>query len=122
MENSVKRKNELRIKRARRVRKKLRGSALKPRLSIFKSNKHITVQLIDDEAGKTLVSLSSMMKEFRQQTQLKPMELAKMLGSGIAKLAKENNIERVVLDRGSYSYQGVVAQIADAARENNLQL
>lgn len=121
MENSRINSSRTRLKRSRRVRKRLRGNSEKPRMCVFKSNGHIQVQLIDDEAGVTLGAISTFSKEFRNTPYCKKnKESAKQIGASIAKIAKEKNIERVVLDRGPSKYHGVIAALADSARENGL--
>lgn len=105
-----------------RVRKKVQGTSVKPRLSVFKSNKHIHVQLIDDEHGKTLGALGTIAKEFKG-TDLggKSKASAKVLGEKIAEMAKKQNIKEVVFDRGPYKYHGILAELADGARAGGLQ-
>lgn len=121
MESTVFKRNQKRLKRAQRVRLKLRGSAEKPRMSVLKSNQHIAVQLIDDEKGMTLVSLSTTMKEFRDKKIKKSKESAKMIGLKIAEMAKEKQIDHVVFDRGRYKFHGLIAELANAARAAGLQ-
>ena len=101
-----------------RIRKKLRGSAQKPRMSVFKSNRHLAVQLIDDETGKTLASVSTLEKGERSK---KSKESAKQLGEKIAKLAQEKEIREVSFDRGPFRYHGVLAELAEAARAGGLK-
>lgn len=105
-----------------RVRKKVRGTSVKPRMSVFKSNKHILVQLIDDEHGQTLGATGTTSKEY-QGTDFagKSKASAKKLGERIAEIAKEKNIKEVVFDRGPYKYHGILAELADAARAGGLQ-
>jgi large subunit ribosomal protein L18 len=123
MEKSQLRRNNVRIKRALRVRQTLRGSQEKPRLSVFKSIKHLYVQIIDDEQAKTLASTSTLAKEFRGgERGGKNKETARQLGLKIAELAKEKNIKTVVFDRGRFKYHGLIASIAEGAREGGLQL
>ena len=123
MESNLIKRSAKRIKRAMRVRKKLRGSSLKPRFSVHKSNEHISAQIIDDDTGMTLVGLGTMSKELNPKG--KPMKKskanAKEIGALIAKLAKEKNIERVVFDRGRFKFHGLIAELANAAREAGLQ-
>lgn len=107
-----------RIKRSLRVRKTLRGNDQKPRLSVFKSNRHIYAQLIDDVTGKTLVGLGTMSKEV---TDKKSKSAAKTLGTMIAEKAKKAKVETCVFDRGRYKYHGLIAELADAAREAGLK-
>ena len=120
MESSLIQRNNKRARRAFSVRKKLKGSPLKPRLSVMKSNHHIGAQLIDDESGVTLVSASTLTKKFRASSG-KNKAVAKLIGEEIAKLAKEKNITTVVFDRGFNKYHGVIAELANAARVGGLQ-
>lgn len=121
MESELKKSQERRAKRAIRVRKNLRGTKLKPRLSVHKSNQHIHVQLIDDEAGQTLAAVSTLSKGFKgTDAGKKSKASAKKLGAQIAELAKQKEIKEIVFDRGCYTYHGVLAELADAARENGL--
>jgi len=123
MENSQLHRNHIRTKRAMRVRQRLRGNQEKPRLSVFKSSKHLYVQLIDDVQSTTIASTSTLSKEFRQtEYNRKNKDSAKQLGLKIAELAKGKNIKTVVFDRGRFKYHGVIASIADGAREGGLQL
>lgn len=109
-------KNDKRQRRHRRVRAKVKGTAERPRLSIFKSNKAVYAQLIDDEKGVTLASATSLkMKE--NSLLLK----AKSVGNLIATVAKSKGIKSVVFDRGGYVYTGNVKAIADSAREGGLK-
>ena len=115
-------KQTLRDKRALRVRKKVRGSALKPRLSVHKSNKHILAQLIDDEKGITLGMVGTFSSVFKgTEFTKKNKESAEKIGVEIAKIAKDKNIEEVVFDRGQFKYHGILATLADAARANGLK-
>ena len=112
-------KRELAQKRRWRVRKKIRGTAERPRLTVCFTNQHVYAQCIDDQKGHTLVYLSTLSKD---SPGLKPnLEGAKALGTEIAKLAKEKGIERVVFDRAGRLYHGCVQAFADSARENGLQ-
>lgn len=108
-------KNKQRERRHRRVRAKVKGTALRPRLSIFKSNKAIYVQLIDDVTAKTLATASSSALKGKSM-----MEKAKAVGGEIAKIAKTKKISKVVFDRGGYVYTGKVKALADSAREGGL--
>ena len=107
-----------RIRRHKRVRTKISGTAERPRLSVFRSNTGIYVQIIDDVAAKTLVSASTLDKEVK--TKKSNIEAAKEVGALIAKRALEKNIKEVVFDRGGYIYHGVVKELAEAAREGGL--
>jgi len=100
------------------VRKKLRGTAGCPRLCVVRSNKHLQAQLIDDEKGVTLVSASTYTKEIGGRSN---KESARKVGSVIGEKAKAQGVERVIFDRGWAKYHGVVAELADAAREAGLQ-
>jgi large subunit ribosomal protein L18 len=106
-----------RLKRRRRVRAKVRGSADRPRISVFRSNRGIFVQLIDDDAGRTLAAAGWTEGELRS---LKPMEQAKRAGELLAERAKAANIETAVFDRGGYRYHGRVKALAEGAREGGL--
>lgn len=110
--------NKARLKRHKRVRAKITGTAECPRLNVFRSLQHIYAQLIDDVAGVTLVSASSTEKDFTNYGGNK--EAAKAVGMLLAERAKEKNITDVVFDRGGYVYQGRVAALADGAREGGL--
>lgn len=112
-----------RQRRHERIRKKVFGTAGKPRLSVFKSLSNIYVQLIDDTTGKTLVAASTIEKDVN--TGLKHggnVEAAKKVGASIAAKALEKNIKTVVFDRGGYQYHGCVKALAEAAREKGLIL
>ena len=111
-------RNEARVARHKRVRDKVYGTKDIPRLNVFRSAKNITVQLIDDENGNTLVSASSMELKLKNGGNI---EAAKQVGAEIAKKAKKAKITKVVFDRGGYSYHGRVEALADAARENGLE-
>lgn len=109
-------KNEQRQRRHRRIRAKVRGTALRPRLSVFKSNRALSAQLIDDEAGKTVAASSS-----AEQRGEKMSARAREVGKALAFLAKERSISQVVFDRSGYRYAGAVKEIAEGAREGGLQ-
>lgn len=122
MENRLKNRNVQRKRRALRVRKQVRGDAQKPRLSVFRSNKHIGAQLIDDEKGVTLFGFGTLSKELKGSEHAKKTKgAAREIGKRIAQEAKSKKIEHVVFDRGSYKYHGVIAELADAAREAGLK-
>ena len=112
-------KNVARLRRHRRVRGKISGTAARPRLDVFRSAKHIYAQVIDDEQGVTLASASSMDKDFNAYGG--NIEAAKAVGAAVAKRALEKGITEVVFDRGGYVYHGRVAALADAAREAGLK-
>jgi large subunit ribosomal protein L18 len=116
--NNKKDYRRLRIKL--RIRKVVKGSQERPRLTVFRSSKQIYVQLIDDQAGKTLAAASSGEKGILEQKGTKT-EKAKMVGQLIAERAKELNIDSVVFDRNGYLYHGRVKALAEAAREGGLK-
>lgn len=111
-------RNSLRERRHIRVREKVKGTALKPRLVVFRSNKNIEAQIIDDVKGVTLASSSSTALKLANGGNI---EAAKSVGLDLAKKALAKKIETVVFDRGGYEYHGRVAALADAAREGGLR-
>jgi|KBSSwiStaDraftv2_1062776.scaffolds.fasta_scaffold2646428_1 large subunit ribosomal protein L18 len=119
----MKQKRERRERAHMRIRQRVRGNSERPRLSVFKSLRYISVQLIDDEKGNTLAQASSSDPEIRQQLtgSLSNKDAAKLVGETIAQRAKAKGIEKVVFDRGGYVYHGNVKTLADAAREKGLQ-
>jgi large subunit ribosomal protein L18 len=108
-----------RLKRRRRVRAKISGTAERPRLSVFRSNRGITAQLIDDVSGRTIAAVNWTEPELRG---LPRMEQAKRVGAVIAERAKEAGIESAVFDRGGYQYHGRVQALAEGAREAGLKV
>lgn len=123
MDTSQVKKVKCRERRMLRVRKSLRGTSTKPRLSVTKSNLNIYLQLIDDTTGHTLVSLSTLSKA-NKGTELakKSKSTSRELGKAMAKLAKEKNIKTAIFDRGLRKYHGHVAEVAEGAREGGLSL
>lgn len=115
---SKKDSNIERLKRHRRVRGKISGTAERPRLSVYRSAKHIYAQIIDDVTGMTLVSCSTVEKQFTEYGGNK--DAAKKIGLEIAKRAAEKNIKDVVFDRGGYVYHGRVKELAEGARAGGL--
>lgn len=113
-------RNAVRKRRHYRVRKQVHGTAERPRLNVFRSNKHIYAQLIDDAAGKTLVSASTVDKELNLDV-TSNVEAAKKVGELIAKRAQDKGYKSVVFDRGGYLYHGRVQALAEAAREAGLE-
>jgi large subunit ribosomal protein L18 len=111
-------KEQRRLRRRRRVRAKVRGSAERPRLSIFRSNRGIAAQLIDDDAARTLVAVSWTEPDLRK---LKPIEQAGRAGQVLAERAKGAGVETCVFDRGGYHYHGRVRALAEGAREGGLR-
>lgn len=115
-------KDQSRQRRHKRIRKRVQGTGAKPRLSVYKSLNHIYVQLIDDLAGKTILSASTLEKEIN--TAVKHggnIDAAKKVGMSIAKKALNKQITDVVFDRGGYKYHGCIKALADAAREQGLK-
>jgi large subunit ribosomal protein L18 len=115
---TVKTKEQGRLRRHRRVRAKLSGSAERPRLAVYRSNARIYAQVIDDRAGRTVVSASSLEKDLAGT---KRSEAAAAVGKLVAERAKAAGITTVVFDRGGYLYHGRVKALADAARETGLE-
>ena len=113
-------RNEARLERHSRIRAKVSGTKDIPRLNVFRSAKHISVQIIDDEKGVTLVSCSSMDKDLKIANGGN-IEAATKVGELLAKKAKKAKISKVVFDRGGYLYHGRVKALAEAARENGLE-
>jgi large subunit ribosomal protein L18 len=114
---SVQTKEALRLRRRRRVRAKIHGTAARPRISVRRSNKGIFAQLIDDEARRTVAAVNWTEASLRD---LKPMEQAAKAGALLAERAKAAGIERAVFDRGGYQYHGRVKALAEGAREGGL--
>ena len=111
-----------RTRRHARVRKNLMGSTDRPRLNVFRSLSGIYAQVIDDQAGNTLVSASTVDRDLREKMKgLKKAEQAKLVGQTVAERAKSKGIQTVVFDRGGYRYSGRVKALADGAREGGLQ-
>ncbi len=116
---STRTKPEIRLKRRRRVRARVRGTAERPRIAIFRSNRGIFAQLIDDDAGRTLAFVNWTESDLRS---LKPMEQAKRAGELLAERAKAAGVESAVFDRGGYQYHGRVKALAEGIREGGLAL
>jgi large subunit ribosomal protein L18 len=114
---SVKTREQARLRRRRRVRAKVRGSAERPRISVFRSNRGISAQLIDDDAGRTLAAVIWTEQRLRE---LAPLEQAKQAGLLLAERAKSVGVSNVVFDRGGYQYHGRVQAFAEGAREGGL--
>jgi len=120
MSDSAKQKRLGRQRRHNRVRKKVRGTDLRPRLAVYRSNRHIGVQLIDDIRGVTLAHATTLESSQRSRTG-GDIEAAAQVGKLIATRAKDAGVEKVVFDRGGFRYQGRVAALAEAAREGGLE-
>jgi large subunit ribosomal protein L18 len=110
-----------RIKRKERIRRKLSGTAARPRLTVYKSLKHIYAQLVDDSTGKTLAFASSLSKELKGQDEGDKKADAKRVGALVAQPAQAAHVEEVVFDRNGFPYHGRIAAVADGAREAGLK-
>lgn len=119
MDRRLKKKSENRTKRAWRVRKTLHGTAQRPRLSVKKTNRHLGVQLIDDDNGVTLGSTSTLSKSVGGMK--KGKEAAAAMGKQVAEMCKNMSVETVIFDRGHHKYHGLLAELAEAARGAGLK-
>jgi large subunit ribosomal protein L18 len=120
MSNISAARRESRLRRHRRVRKKIHGTAQRPRLAVHRSNKHLVVQVIDDDAGRTLAAASTIEADLRADGG-KSVAAAARVGTLIGERAKAAGITKVVFDRGGYIFHGRVAAVAAAAREAGLE-
>ncbi len=119
---SKKSRTEVRLKKHRRMRNHLSGTAERPRLAVFRSNNHMYAQIIDDTVGNTLVSACTLQKDVKAEVEkTNNVDAAAHLGTVIAKKALEKGITTVVFDRGGFIYQGKIKALADAAREAGLE-
>ncbi|MCR4438889.1 MAG: 50S ribosomal protein L18 [bacterium] len=116
-------KVEARARKKKRIRKRVHGTGERPRLVVFRSNRHIYAQLVDDTTHRVLTGVSSLTEALRPAVKeaKSKVEVAKVVGKGIAEKAKELKISKVVFDRGGYLYHGRVKALADGAREGGLQ-
>ena len=115
-------RQEIRVKKHMRIRNRFSGTAERPRLAVFRSNNHMYAQIIDDVAGNTLASASTLEKEIKAELEkTNNVDAAAYLGTVIAKRAIEKGIKEVVFDRGGFIYQGKIAALAEAAREAGLE-
>ncbi len=121
MSDAAKHKRDARLRRHARVRKNIRGTAARPRLAVHRSNKHISAQVIDDIAGRTLAAASTVEPSLRSAGGTGNVDAARKVGELVAQRAKDAGITTVVFDRGGFLYQGRVAAVADAAREAGLE-
>ena len=121
MSKVASKRREGRIVRHRRVRKKIHGTAARPRLAVFRSNKHLSVQVIDDDAGRTLASASTGEPDLRSAGSGATVDAATGVGTLIAERAKAAGITQVVFDRGGFLYHGRIAAVAAAARDAGLE-
>ena len=118
---SKKSRTEVRVKKHRRVRNHLAGTAERPRLAVFRSNNHMYAQIIDDTVGNTLVAASTLEKDVKAELdKTNNVEAASYLGTVIAKKALEKGITTVIFDRGGFIYEGKIKALAEAAREAGL--
>lgn len=118
--NNISSKLKNRAKRKKKIRARIFGSTERPRLSVFRSNRHIFLQLIDDVKGKTILSSGDLKN--KKEGKVNKTESAKMVGKKLAELAKEKKIKEVVFDRGGYKYHGRVKAAAEAAKEEGLKI
>lgn len=117
-----KRVDSARLSRKARVRKKVIGTDERPRVCVFRSNRHVYAQVISDSQGKTLASVSTLSKELAEALkERKGIEAAKLVGMALAKACKDRNINKVVFDRNGFQYHGQVKALADGAREGGLE-
>ncbi len=114
-------RNEDRLKRKARIRRRVHGTAGRPRLCVYKSLRHIYAQVVDDERGHTLAAASTLSPELRAQGVRNTVEGARAVGTLVAQRAKESGIVKVVFDRSGYPYHGQVRALAEAAREGGLE-
>lgn len=114
-------KNESRLSRKVRIRRKVNGTADRPRLVVFRSNEHIYAQVVNDETGATIASISTLTMSRTQDGLHGNKEGATQVGREIARLAKEKDVTRVVFDRNGYLYHGRIKAVADGAREGGLE-
>ena len=121
MSISAAKKHEARVRRHSRVRKKVRGEAERPRLAVFRSNKHIVAQVIDDDAGRTLAAASTAEADQRAAGGGATVDAATRIGRLVAERARAAGVEKVVFDRGGFIYHGRVAALASAARDAGLE-
>ncbi len=121
MADKAKARVEARERRHRRVRRRLSGSTARPRLTVFRSNRHIYAQIVDDLKGVTLVAASTQDEELRGKVQHATRETAAAVGGLLAKRAVSKEIKQVVFDRGGYLYHGRIKALADAARAGGLE-
>ena len=119
--DKLQKKVESRMRRKKRIRKKMSGTTERPRLTVYRSNDHIYVQVVNDTERKTLLGASTLTPAIREEvSKLGKMDSAKRVGKLVAQLCKDKNIEMVVFDRNGYMYHGRVKALAEAAREAGL--
>lgn len=118
---AIRTRNEHRLKRKARIRRRVHGTADRPRLAVYKSLHHVYAQIVDDDRGKTLASASTLCAELRARGVGNTVEGARAVGALVAQRAREGGIRRVVFDRSGYPYHGKVRALAEAAREGGLE-
>lgn len=118
MSNKIIQKRKLATRRAVRTRARIRGTAARPRLTVFRSLKHMYAQVIDDATGRTLAASSDKHVDAKGK---KPLEVATLIGTDVAEKAKKAGVTAIVFDRGSYKYHGRIAALAEAARSAGLE-
>jgi len=118
---ATKTRKEHRLKRKARIRRRVQGTRARPRLTVYKSLHHVYAQLVDDAAGRTLASASTMCSELRGQGVRNTVDGARAVGTLVAQRARESGIRQVVFDRSGYPYHGKVRALAEAAREGGLE-
>lgn len=122
MATKFEKKLKSRLRRKKHIRKIVHGTSERPRLVVFRSERQIYAQLVDDEVGKTLTAVSSLTPELREKTaKMKPMDVCKLVGEACARKALERNINQVVFDRNGFPYHGRVKAVAEGARKGGLQ-
>ena len=121
MSNNAKVRHESRVRRHGRVRKKIHGTAARPRLAVFRSNKHLVAQVIDDDTGRTVAAASTAEAEQRAAGSGSTVDAATRIGQLVAERAKAAGVEQVVFDRGGFIYHGRIAALAAAARDAGLE-
>ena len=113
--------NVARIRRQSRVRRRVRGTDIRPRLSVFRSGRHIYAQVITDQQGRTLLAVSTLTPALRQQGKTATVDAAKQVGTLVAQRCLEHGIKQVVFDRNGFLYHGRVRAVAEGAREGGLE-
>ncbi len=121
MSNAIRNQHEARRRRHRRVRKKIRGTAERPRLAVYRSNRHIVAQVIDDRSGRTIAAAASTEAAVRSDGSTGTVSAAGRVGTLLAERAKDAGVTKVVFDRGGFQYHGRIAALADAARAAGLE-
>ncbi len=114
-------RKEHRLKRKARIRRRVQGTPVRPRLNVYKSLHHVYAQVVDDSAGRTLAAASTLCAELREQGVRNTVDGARAVGALVARRARESGIRQVVFDRSGYPYHGKVRALAEAAREGGLE-